>query len=284
MDKKILLIIGLIVIGILILVFYAISNNIALLNPKGIIALQERNIIYLDVFLMFLVVIPMFIIALLIAHKYKEDSKKAKYVPDWKNSKLLVLVWWTVPAVLVLVLAVINWKNTHALDPFAPLESNVKSLTIQVIALRWKWLFIYPEQNIATVNYIQFPVDTPINFELSSDDAPMNSFWIPQLGGQMYAMTGMGTKLHLIANTIGDFSGSAAEINGAGFSGMRFVARSSSNEDFERWVEKVHKSSKTLDADEYDMLSKPSENNPVVFYSSTVPGLYNKIIMKYMTK
>ena len=122
----------------------------------------------------------------------------------------------------VFILAVITWKSTHALDPSLPLQSDKKPITIRVVALRWKWLFIYPEQNIATVNFIQFPIATPINFELTAD-GPMNSFWIPELGGQIYAMTGMQTKRHLMANAIGEFSGAAAEINGKGFSGMKFI-------------------------------------------------------------
>ena len=150
-----------------------------------------------------------------------------------------------------------------------------------MVALRWKWLFIYPEQGIATVNYVQVPTGTPVTFELTADDAPMSSFWIPNLGGMLYAMTGHVNHLNLLAETPGDYPGSSAEINGAGFAGMKFTARATSMADFEAWVRLVKPSSEVLNAAEYERLLEPSENNPAVVYASVDRDLYDKVLMKY---
>jgi cytochrome o ubiquinol oxidase subunit 2 len=206
---------------------------------------------------------------------------KAVYAPDSKQRILLQLAWWVVPAVVIFSLAFLTLKSTHALDPYKPIATDTRPLTIQVIALQWKWLFIYPEHNIATVNFIQFPASTPVNFELTAD-APMNSFWIPQLGGQIYAMTGMSTKLHLIADKVGDFDGSSAEISGRGFSGMRFTARASSPEDFDLWVREIKEYGKELNRLQYEKLARPSENTPPGYFAPVEDGLYNRIVNKFM--
>ncbi len=262
-------------------------GNIALLNQKGVIAEKERSLIITAVLLMLIVVIPVFTSLFYFAWKYRASNTESNYSPNWDGSLKLKLLWWAIPAAIIFVLSIINWKSTHVLDPYKPIASDKKPITIQVVALQWKWLFIYPEKNIATVNYIQFPEKTPINFELTAD-APMNSFWIPELGGQMYAMAGMSTQLHLMASTLGEFNGAAAEINGKGFAGMKFVAKATSQTDFDQWVRSVRQganvldSEKDLDISEYNRLSQPSENNSVTFYASTSNDLYNNIIMKFM--
>lgn len=252
-----------------------------LFDPKGAIALQERDLLVTAVLVMAIIVVPVFVLLVTFARKYRAGNPKANYSPDaGKNSRLHIL-WWVILVTVVSGLGVINWKSTHALDPAKPIVSNAAPLTIQVVALPWKWLFIYPEQNIAVVNFLEVPEGVPLNFQLTAD-APMSSFWIPQLGGQMYAMTGMSTQLHLIANQLGDFRGGAAEINGRGFSGMKFTARAVDQLDFDQWVERVKEPSTTLDFVNYQQLAMPSENNPLVGYSSVEGGLYNKIIMKFM--
>lgn len=173
-----------------------------------------------------------------------------------------------------------SYKSTHALDPYRPLESDVKPVTIEVVALDWKWVFIYPEQGIATVNKIVFPANTPVNFRITSDSV-MNSFFIPGLGGQIYAMAGMTTKLHLIANKNAEMDGISANYSGAGFTGMKFKAIATSEEDFNAWVAEVKASPKQLDNAEYAALEKPSENNPVELYSTVTPNLFQLIIDKY---
>ncbi|MDO8515925.1 MAG: COX aromatic rich motif-containing protein, partial [bacterium] len=231
--------------------------------------------------LMALAVIPVFIATVFIARKYREGNVRAEYIPEQKDS-MKQLLWFGFTGSIILILAVITWKSTHALDPYRPLASNVPPVRIQVVALQWKWLFIYPEQRIATVNFIQFPERTPVNFELTAD-APMNSFWIPQLGGQIYAMPGMSTKLHLMADEPGDFPGVSAEISGRGFAGMKFIARASSQADFDAWVDSVKNSGNALMMDEYKRLAVSSENEPAAFYASTEDDLYNKVIEKFMS-
>jgi cytochrome o ubiquinol oxidase subunit 2 len=157
----------------------------------------------------------------------------------------------------------------------------VKPIKIQVVALQWKWLFIYPEHNIASLNFFQFPEQTPLEFAITAD-APMNSFWISQLGGQIYAMPGMNSKLHLIANETGEFRGSSANLSGEGFAGMHFIAKSSTHADFDQWVESVKSSSNTLDKESYRKLALPSKNNPPEIYVLKDIHLYNQIIMRYM--
>ncbi len=255
---------------------------LTILNPTGMIAQNERTLIINAVSLMFIIIIPVFIAMFFIVLRYQKDNPKAKYMPNWTGNNKMKIAMWLIPILLISVLAVTTWKAAHILDPYRSISSGKKPIVIQVIALNWKWLFIYPVQKIATVNFVQFPVDTPVEFRLTAGDAPMNSFWIPALGGQMYAMQSMETQLHLISSTVGDFDGKEVEINGDGYSGMKFIARVSTQSDFNSWVSSVKNSSKPLSDDTYNKLSKPSQNNPQAFYSTIDPDLYNKIIYKYM--
>ncbi len=173
-----------------------------------------------------------------------------------------------------------HYKSTHALDPYRPLESNVKPINVEVVSLDWKWLFIYPDQGIATVNKLVFPANTPVNFKITSDSV-MNSFFIPGLGGQIYAMAGMQTKLHLISNENHEYEGISANYSGAGFTGMKFKAIATSQADFDAWVAEVKQSPKQLEQAEYAELSKPSQDNPVALYSSVTPNLFQIIVDKY---
>jgi len=263
------------------LVVFISSQNMGVFNPKGIMALAERNLIVTATLLMLVVVVPVFILLAVFAWRYRASNIKAKYTPDWQSNTALEIIWWTIPTIIIITLGTITWKSSHALDPFKPLESNIPPITIEVVALDWKWLFIYPEQNIASVNFVQFPKDTPVNFRITAD-APMNSFWIPQLAGQIYAMAGMDTRLHVMATEEGEYAGLSANYSGAGFSGMKFVAKASSQEEFDQWVQQVRQSPNTLNFYEYDKLAEKSRDNAVAYYSSVEDGLYGKIIMKYM--
>lgn len=270
------------ILGLLALLsVFLIRTDLAVLTPKGTIAAEQRDLINFATILSFFVVIPVFILTFYIAWKYRAGNTSAKYSPDWDGNKKLEFTWWAIPCAIILVLAVITWTSTHQLDPFKPLESSKKPVTIQVVALQWKWLFIYPEQNVASVNFFQIPEDTPINFEITSD-APMNSFWIPQLGGQVYAMSGMKTQLHLMADEPGDYGGSSANLSGDGFAGMRFVAKASSEKEFQDWVNTTKKANKRLSKEEYVALAAPSRDNQPAQYSEIADDLYNKVIMKYM--
>jgi cytochrome o ubiquinol oxidase subunit 2 len=194
---------------------------------------------------------------------------------------LLEAIWWTIPIIIIAILATITWITAHKLDPYKPLDSKVKPVTIQVVALEWKWLFIYPEQHIATVNFVEFPVNTPVEFQITAD-APMNSFQIPALGGQIYAMAGMTTKLHYLATEQGDYNGRSVSYSGAGFSGMTFVAHVTDQAGFNAWVKQVQKTPAKLTTFSYNQLVVPSENNAVQYFGSVTNGMFNSIIMKFM--
>lgn len=265
-------------------IFFVLRSEKALVtHPAGIISQRELEVIGIVILLMLIVVVPTYI--LLFATVWKQRSqKKVKAIadPEHSHSAFGEIMMWVIPFIVIVVMAVHNWNATHELDPFKPLKSNEKPLTIQVIALDWKWLFIYPEQGIATVNFVQFPEHTPIHFFLTGDGAPMNSFWIPQLSGQIYAMTGMATQLHLIADKRGEYRGRAAEMNGMGYSDMTFVAKATSQSEFEQWVEHISQSSEHLTHDLYRELAAPSVKNPVAFYSNVEKGIFNNIMMTYM--
>lgn len=249
--------------------------------PKGQIAATEFKLILLSVEIMLLVVIPVILMACWFAWRYREGNN-ATYRPEWNHSLILEVVWWTIPCIIILVLGTITWKTTHSLDPYKPLDSKVKPVTVEVISLDWKWLFIYPEFKIATLNYLKIPAGTPINFKITAA-SPMNSFIIPQLGGQIYAMTGMTTQLHLIADAPGVYRGLATNYTGVGFSGMHFVTESTSPEDFTAWVSSVKEMPASLtSAVFWDRLVPKSIDDPVSYFGSVETGLFDSIVMHYM--
>jgi cytochrome o ubiquinol oxidase subunit 2 len=256
-------------------------GTLAILYPQGWVGLKERNLMITATVLMLVIVAPVLGMIAYIPWKYRDGNTTEKYAPDWADNAVLESVWWGIPCLIIASLATITWVSAHQLDPIKPLGSSVSPITIQVVALQWKWLFIYPEQNIATVNFFQFPEGTPVNFQLTSD-APMNSFWIPQLGGQIYAMSGMTTQLHLIADKAGTYAGSSANLSGKGFAGMKFAAKSSSRKDFDAWVALVRDSHAKLTTDEYAKLAAPSEDTPVAYYATTDQKLYTDTVMKFM--
>lgn len=258
------------------------GKDIALTNPAGLIAREQYRAMVVTVGIMLLIAVPSLTAFYFVAWKYRANNAKATYDSNLQHGKLFVLSLWGIPTLFMIVLAIFMWSVTHKYVPQHAIASDEKPLTIQVIALRWKWLFIYPEQNIATVNFVQVPTGTPLRFELTADEAPMSSFWIPHFGGQLYAMTGHVNPLNLLAEDTGDYIGSSAEINGAGFAGMRFTARASSKESFELWVQEAQRSAMTLNNDNYQKLLRPSENTPVVFYSDVESNLYNRVVMKYI--
>jgi cytochrome o ubiquinol oxidase subunit II len=273
-----------IILGLL--TWYLRSHTIAVLQPAGPIAHKERNLMGITILLAAIVVLPVYAMTVLIALKYRESNhqkKKVTYAPDWDHSRLFESIWWGIPIVIIGILSVITWNSSHTLDPYKPLASSVQPITVQVVALDWKWLFIYPNQHVASVNLVEMPVNTPINFQITSD-AVMNSFWIPQLSGQIYAMPGMDTQLHLMASRGGSFYGSPANIAGSGFARMNFTAQSVSTSDFNRWLHMAQSSPKHLDVTAYSALAQPSDNNPVVVYSQVTDGLFANVVSKYMAQ
>jgi cytochrome o ubiquinol oxidase subunit 2 len=262
--------------------FFLEKKDFLVLQPKGWIAWRERDLIFVSLLLMCIVVIPAIVMTVVFAWKYRASNPEAKYRPDWDNNVLIEAIWWGVPCLIILILSIVTWRSSHELDPWRPLSSEEPPLTIQTVALRWKWLFLYPEQGIAAVNFVQFPEKVPLHFEITAD-APMNSFWIPQLGGQIYAMAGMKTELHLIADEAGEFRGGSANLSGEGFSGMSFMAKASSRQAFEEWANTVRKTAPTLTRALYEeTLLPPSEYHPIILYRLEDPQLFEEIVHKPM--
>ncbi|MGF6572936.1 cytochrome bo3 quinol oxidase subunit 2 [Paraburkholderia fungorum] len=255
-------------------------SNLDILNPKGSVGLAERDLIATSTWAMLIVVVPVIALTLLFAWRYRASNKNAEYRPGWVHSTGIEIAIWTIPTLIILFLAVLTWKTTHELDPYKPLESQVKPINVEVVALDWKWLFIYPDLGIASVNQLAIPVGTPVNFVITSDSV-MNSFFIPQLGGQIYAMAGMQTRLHLIADEAGDYAGTSANFSGKGFSDMKFRTLAKSPEEFNAWVAKVRASSDNLSMDRYHTVSAPSEKDPVRYFSAVDPKLFHNIIARY---
>jgi cytochrome o ubiquinol oxidase subunit II len=282
-QKKLLAVLMAVALAGLSINFLA-GRHYAILDTKGIIADEQRELIIFSTVLSLLIIVPVFWLTFHIVRTYRvgaKTKKKVKYQPEWDGNKKLELLWWGIPSILILVLSVITWQTSHSLDPYRPIESNQRPLTIQVVAMQWKWLFLYPEQQVATVNYVQMPVDRPVKFVITSD-APMNSFWIPQLGGQIYAMTGMSGELNLMADEEGAYRGSSANLSGEGFAGMNFAVNVTSEQQFNTWSNTAHDSPRIMNGDMYHSLSTPSQNTPPATYQLADVGLYDTVIAKYM--
>ena len=271
--------------GVLTFVLAALLSGCkaSLLDPAGRIAADEKSLIITSTLLMLIVVLPVIFMTLYFAWKYRASNTSATYTPNWSYSHRIEAVVWAVPIAIVAVLGTITWTTTHELDPYKPLASNVKPITIEVVSLDWKWLFIYPEQHIATVNEIHFPAGTPVNFKITSDTV-MNVFFIPQLGSQIYAMAGMQTQVNLIAEKPGVFDGLSTNFSGAGFPDMTFTATAGSQAEFDGWVAKVKASGNKLGLDNYADLAKPSTKDPVKYFSTVEPVLFTAVLDKYMDK
>lgn len=281
-SKSSILLIALItiaIIGVIGTILWTVDT--AILQPSGVIAAKERQLIIFTTLLGSTVVVPVLVMLFVVAWRYREGNTKATYSPNLEGHRGLEAIWWGVPLAIIAVLGVVTWQSSHELDPYKPLDSSVKPITVQVVALQWRWLFIYPDEKIASLNEVRFPVGTPINFVITAD-APMNSFWIPKLGGQVYAMSGMSTKLHLQADEIGDFEGSSANISGQGFAGMRFTAKAVSSSDYIQWLETTRHSGAELDHTSYLQVAAPSKDHDPAYYVLRQPDLYDTIIMKYM--
>ena len=276
--------VGAMLLAVVVGAWFLGRHNVAVLNPQGTIADQQRQLILTATLLMSVIVLPVFALTFGIAWRYRAGNKKARYSPDLAGNRWAETIWWIIPMLIIVILAGIVVVSSHSLDPFKPLTSDKKPLRIQVISLQWKWLFLYPDLHVASLNYLPVPVDTPLDFELTSD-APMNSFWIPQLGGQIYTMSGMSTQLHLMASHTGDYAGSSANISGDGFAGMRFKTHVTSQNDFDAWTRATAASSKQLTLAVYNKLVAPASNVAPASYAfpAAYDNLYDTVIMKYMS-
>jgi cytochrome o ubiquinol oxidase subunit 2 len=259
------------------------GHLVGMLDPKGVITYQERKLFFDTLALMLIVVIPVIIMSLTFIYHYQVSHRTTDYKPNWAHSYFLESLWWGIPCAIILILGVITWRTSHELDPYKPITGHgEKTMVVYAIALPWKWLFIYQEQNIATVNYLEMPVDQQVEFWITTDNVPMSAFFIPQLGSQIYAMAGMRTRLHLVANEIGNYVGLNTQYNGFGFSEMQFITHVVSPEDMQKWVETTQKSTKHLTPAAYLDLLNQSVNNPPEFYSGVPEGLFDEVINLYM--
>jgi cytochrome o ubiquinol oxidase subunit 2 len=247
------------------------------LDPRGPIAFAERQILFNSLGIMLAIVIPTILATLGVAYWFRSSNRRAVYLPDFEYSGRLELLVWSIPAMTVLLVGGVAWIGAHDLDPHKPISSSVKPLTVQVVSLDWKWLFIYPEQGIASVNHLTVPVGTPISFELTSSGV-MNSFFVPQLGSQIYTMAGMTTHLQLQADHPGTYPGLSANFSGDGFADMRFTVDAVPAEQFAQWVTAARNSGPALDPATYADLAKPSKAVAAFTYRSVTRGLFNGIV------
>ncbi|MVW71272.1 ubiquinol oxidase subunit II [Bordetella sp. 15P40C-2] len=266
--------------------FLLAGCDAVLLSPSGDIALQQRNLIIISTVLMLLIIVPVITLTLLFAWRYRESNTSAKYDPEWHHSTVLELLIWSAPLLIIIALGAITWVSTHLLDPYRPLAridsqraiaADTKPLVVEVVAMDWKWLFIYPEQGIATVNEMAAPVDRPIHFKITATSV-MNTFFVPAMAGMIYAMPGMQTTLHAVINRPGEYEGFSGNYSGEGFSDMRFRFYGVDDAGFEKWVSDVRAADDTLSRQVYLKLEQPSERNPVQRFSSAAPGLFEAIV------
>ena len=251
-----------------------------LLQPKGPIGESELFVIGTAFALMLIVVIPVIVMAVWFPHKYRASNPKGDYDPKWSHSARIDLVVWLIPAIIVLALGTLTWRESHRLDPFRPIDSAVAPIQVEVVSLDWKWLFIYPKLDIATVNQLVIPVDVPVSFRLTSDTV-MTSFFIPQLGSQIYAMAGKQRRLHLLADQAGMFSGQNQQFSGRGFADMHFKVKAVSPKQFRAWVQQTRQSPDKLDLARYQALRTPDTKHPVESFSQVRPGLFGQILNRY---
>ena len=260
--------------------------GMVVLDPAGDVARQQGDLVVISTVLMLLIIVPVMALTALFAWRYRATNERATYKPDWDHSTELELVIWAAPLLIIICLGALTWVGTHLLDPYrplartapdAPVAAQTQPLQVEVVALDWKWLFIYPEQGVATVNELAVPVDRPLRFRISSSSV-MNSFYVPALAGQIYAMPAMETKLHGVFNQTGDFTGFSANYSGAGFSNMRFAVKSLAPGDFDAWIEQARKAGGTLDRQAYLALERPSEKEPVRRFASVEKGLFDMVV------
>ncbi len=282
-SRRVLL--GLSAAAAVILLLLLFSTDMVLFDPKGTIGLQQENLIIISVLLMAIIIVPVLFMVVYFPYKYRHSNHSAEYKPKWEHSTRIEIVVWAVPCLIVLALASITYKTAYSLDPRKEIAADQPPLTVQVVAMNWKWLFIYPEQQIASVNELVMPVDRPVRFLVTSDST-MNSFFIPQLGSQVYAMAGMENRMNLMATEQGIYRGISANYSGNGFANMRFKAHVVDENGFNLWLDKVKSADKTLNDDVYAWLTANAKEqvkapHPVTYFSSVDPLRFKDIIEKH---
>jgi cytochrome o ubiquinol oxidase subunit II len=263
--------------GALMLLPFLAGCSGGILAPRGPIASAERLLLINSTAIMLVVVIPVIVATLAFAWWYRASNSQARQGTDESYEERIEFVVWSIPALTVILLGGVIWIGSHQLDPRAPISEQSDPLHVDVVALDWKWLFIYPDQGVAAVNQLVIPAGTPVEFRLTSATV-MNSFFVPQLGSQIYTMGGMTTHLTLLADKPGEYPGFSANFSGDGFSWMRFVVRSVPAGDFNAWLEQTRGTGSALDEAGYAELAKPSKAVPPTAYRSVEPKLFDRIL------
>src|SRR6202051_2034812 len=251
------------------------------LDPKGPIAAADRQILLNARDIMLAIVIPVILATLGVAFWFRASNERARYRPNFAYSGRLEMLVWSIPAMTVFLVGGVAWVSSHDLSPRKPIVSTVRPLRVQVASLDWKWLFIYPDQGVASVNRLTIPVGTPVSLELTSSGV-MNSFFVPQLGSQIYTMAGMITRLHLQADHSGTYRGFSAQFSGEGFSDMPFDANAVTDEKFAQWLNAARSTGPELDAKSYADLAKPSAAVAPFTYRAVAPGIFDSILVSEM--
>jgi cytochrome o ubiquinol oxidase subunit II len=257
--------------------FLLSSCNRGILDPVGPVAAAEKQILINSTAIMLAIIIPTMIATIAFAFWFRRGNAKATYRPDWEYSGAVEMVVWAIPALTVMLLGGIAWISSHQLEPSKPLKSNVPAINVQVVSMDWKWLFIYPDQGIATVNQLVVPAGTPVSFKLTSATV-WNTFFVPQMGSMIYTMPNMVTRLNLEADRQGVFPGRSAHFSGDGFPGMEFNVQSVSPQQFAAWVQSARGSGQVLDGRSYAQLSQPSSYVKPMTFSAVAPGLFDAIV------
>ncbi|MGZ2412607.1 cytochrome o ubiquinol oxidase subunit II [Sphingomonas sp. F9_3S_D5_B_2] len=247
-----------------------------IMDPVGSVAAAEKTILINSTAIMLAIIVPVMVLTLAFAWWFRRGNTKATYRPDWEYSGAVELVIWSVPALTVVLLGGIAWIGSHDLEPSKPLESKVPPMNVQVVSLDWKWLFIYPDQGIATVNQLVVPAGTPVNFQLTSATV-WNTFFVPQMGSMIYTMPNMTTRLNLQADRQGVYEGRSAHFSGDGFPGMEFNVRAVAPQQFAAWANQARGSGQVLDGRSYAQLAKPSSYVKPMTFSNVAPGLFAAI-------
>jgi cytochrome o ubiquinol oxidase subunit II len=255
----------------------ACGCNRGILDPVGPVAAAEKQILINSTAIMLAIIIPTMIATIAFAIWFRRGNTKATYRPDWEYSGAVEMVVWAIPALTVMLLGGIAWISSHQLEPSKPLKSNVPAINVQVVSMDWKWLFIYPDQGIATVNQLVVPAGTPVSFKLTSATV-WNTFFVPQMGSMIYTMPNMVTRLNLEADRQGVFPGRSAHFSGDGFPGMEFNVQSVSPQQFAAWVQSARGSGQVLDGRSYAQLSQPSSYVKPMTFSAVAPGLFDAIV------
>ncbi|HSC64671.1 MAG TPA: ubiquinol oxidase subunit II [Caldimonas sp.] len=253
----------------------------ALLDPRGPVGRAERLILVNSMAIMLAIVVPTIIATLAFAWWFRASNKRARYLPTWAFSGRIELVVWSIPAMVILLLGGVTWLGSYDLDPAKPLVSDRKAIDVQVVSLDWKWLFIYPDQRVASVNELVVPAGVPLHFTLTSASV-MNTFFVPQLGSMIYTMNGHATELHLQADDPGTYYGRSAHFSGDGFSDMEFAVRALPAAEFDAWVASARASAGALDAARYGRLMQQGLEPRPILFSAVEPGLFDRIVGQHI--